>query len=70
MDRNAWTRESIAALLKETAARHGLKSPQVMMPLRVLAAGTTQTPAIDAVLALLGRDEVRARIATGLTTAH
>ena len=66
MDANAWTRESIGALLKETAARRGLKPPQLMMPLRVLVAGTTQTPAIDAVLALLGREKVRERIAAGL----
>ena len=50
------------ALLKSTAAKHGLKPPQVMMALRVLVAGTPQTPAIDAVLALLGRETVRARI--------
>jgi glutamyl-tRNA synthetase len=32
----------------------------MMMPLRFVVCGTTQTPAIDAVLALLGRDETRA----------
>jgi glutamyl-tRNA synthetase len=57
-----WTREAIAALLKSSAAKHGLKPPQVMMALRALVAGTTQTPAIDAVLALLGRDVVLARL--------
>jgi glutamyl-tRNA synthetase len=61
-----WQRETIAAALKEAAARHGLKAPQVMMPLRYLVAGTPSTPAIDAVLALLGRDKVRARVAGGL----
>jgi glutamyl-tRNA synthetase len=61
-----WQRETIAAALKESAARHGLKAPQVMMPLRYLVAGTPSTPAIDAVLALLGRDKVRARVAGGL----
>jgi len=62
----AWTREAIGALLKSTAAAFGLKAPQVMMPLRALVAGTTQTPAIDAVLALIGRDAARERIAAGL----
>jgi glutamyl-tRNA synthetase len=61
-----WTREAIGALLKATAAASGLKPPQVMMPLRALVAGTPQTPAIDAVLALVGRDAARARIAAGL----
>jgi glutamyl-tRNA synthetase len=37
-----------------------------MMPLRWLVTGTPNTPAIDAVLALLGRDEVLARIARQL----
>jgi glutamyl-tRNA synthetase len=68
MGSHAWTREAIASLLKATAAKHGLKPPQVMMALRVLVAGTPQTPAIDAVLALLGRDTARDRIAAGLGT--
>ncbi len=61
-----WTREAIASALKATAERHKLKPAQVMMPLRVLVAGTTATPAIDAVLALLGRTVTRVRIARGL----
>ena len=61
-----WTRETLMAALKATAARHGLKPPQVMMAMRMLVAGTTSTPAIDAVLALLGRDQTRARMARGL----
>ena len=60
---STWTREAIWRALKAAAARHGLKPPQVMMPLRVLVCGTPQTPAIDAVLALLGRDaHARARL--------
>jgi glutamyl-tRNA synthetase len=61
-----WTREAIGPALKAVAARHGIKPPQVMMPLRMLVCGTKETPAIDAVLALLGRDVVRARLAAGL----
>jgi glutamyl-tRNA synthetase len=61
-----WTRAAIGAALKAAAARHGLKPPQVMMPLRLLVAGAAQTPAIDAVLALLARDTVRTRLAAGL----
>jgi glutamyl-tRNA synthetase len=61
-----WQREAIAAALKAAAARHKLKPAQVMMPLRALVAATPSTPAIDAVLALLGRDKVRARVASGL----
>jgi glutamyl-tRNA synthetase len=36
--------------------------PQLMMPLRVLLTGQTQTPAIDAIMEVLGRDEVLARL--------
>jgi glutamyl-tRNA synthetase len=62
-----WTREAIVAALKTAAARHSLKPPQVMMPLRLIVCGMSQTPAIDAVLALLGRDVVRSRLANGLS---
>ncbi len=61
-----WSREAIGTSLKAVAARHSLKPGQLMMPLRWLVAGTAHTPAIDAVLALLGRDETRKRIAEGL----
>jgi glutamyl-tRNA synthetase len=64
-----WTREAIGAAVKNAAGRHGLKPPQVMMPLRALVAGTLKTPAIDAVLELVGRDATRARIAQGLAGA-
>ena len=61
-----WKREAIGALIKAVAGRHKLKPPQIMMALRMLACGTRETPAIDAVLALLGRETTRARISAGL----
>jgi glutamyl-tRNA synthetase len=61
-----WQRETISALIRDAANRHGLKVGQVMMPLRVLVSGTVTTPAIDAVLLLMGRAEVRARLREGL----
>ena len=61
-----WTREAIGGRLNSEAKKHGLKPPQLFMPLRMLVAGTTQTPSLDAVLELVGRDAVRARIAAGL----
>ena len=57
-----WSRESIGAMLKVVATEHKLKPGQVMMPLRWLVAGTAHTPAIDAVLTLVGREETLARI--------
>ena len=67
--RTEWTREALGAAMKAVAARHGVKPGQVMMALRVLVCGTRETPAIDAVLALLGRDPVVARLRRGLGTA-
>jgi glutamyl-tRNA synthetase len=55
-------REAIGAAIKAAAARHGLKPPQVMMALRARVTGEAQTPAIDAILAVLGRDEVLRRM--------
>jgi glutamyl-tRNA synthetase len=63
-----WSREAIGAMLKAVAAEHQLKAGQVMMPLRWLVTGTPHTPAIDAVLALVGRDATRARMEAGLRT--
>lgn len=58
-----WSKEAIAAMIKEVLAAHGLKMPQLAMPLRLMVAGQLQTPAIDAVLQLFGRETVAARLA-------
>ncbi len=58
-----WDKASIGAAVKATLAASGLKMPQIAMPLRVLVTGRTQTPSIDAVLELLGRETVLARLA-------
>ena len=57
-----WTKEAIAAMIKEVLAANGLKMPQLAMPLRLLVTGQLQTPAIDAVLELFGRETVLARL--------
>lgn len=58
----AWDRASISAVMKTVVAAHQLKFPQLAMPLRVMVTGGPQTPAVDAVLELLGRDEVVSRL--------
>ena len=65
-ERIDWTREAIGAAIKLVAAKQGLKPPQIMMAVRALVTGMPQSPAIDAVLALLGRETARSRIETGL----
>jgi len=56
----AWDKTSIAAVLKEVLSAQGLKMPQLAMPVRVLVMGTAQTPSLDAVLALSGREKILA----------
>ena len=57
-----WQREAISAAIKTTMKAHGLKMPQVAIPLRVLLVGQPQTPAIDAVVEAMGRATVLARL--------
>ena len=58
----AWDKASIAAAIKEVLLACGLKMPQLAMPVRVLVLGTAQTPSLDAVLELLPREKVLARL--------
>ncbi|WP_338848661.1 glutamate--tRNA ligase [Massilia sp. W12] len=59
----SWDRATISSLIKSLLAKHKMKMPQLAMPLRLLVTGQLQTPTIDAVLELFGRDTVHARIA-------
>ncbi len=59
----AWDKVALSAAIKETCTEHGLKMPQVAIPLRVALLGVAQTPAIDAVLEVIGRERVLARLA-------
>ncbi len=58
----AWDKVGIAAAIKQVLAQHGLKMPQLAMPVRVLLLGTAQTPALDAVLALFARETALNRL--------
>ena len=57
-----WSKEALSAMIKEVLAANGLKMPQMAMPLRLAMTGQLQTPAIDAVLQLVGREAVLARV--------
>ena len=61
-----WARPSIAACLKASLKDFELKMPQLAMPLRLLLTGQTQTPAIDAVIEIIGRERVLERLKIGL----
>ena len=58
-----WSAAAISATFKQVLADHGLKMPQLAMPVRVLVMGTAQTPSVDQVLYLCGREKVLARLA-------
>ena len=62
----AWTREEINARVKEVVAEFKLKLPKLAMPLRVMVTGTAQSPSIDAVVELIGREEVVRRMDAAL----
>ena len=58
-----WNTPSISGLIKSILAEHGVKMPKLAIPLRLAVTGQKQTPAIDAVLAIVGRDRVLERLA-------
>jgi len=57
-----WTTEALHHLIEQAVVSNGLKFPKVAMPLRVLVTGGAQSPSVDAVLALLGKEEVLKRL--------
>ncbi len=59
---DTWTAESIHDLFKPFCDEENIKMGKLGMPLRLAVCGTAKTPSIDAVLALLGKDEVLKRI--------
>jgi len=61
-----WERSAIGEAIKEAVKSNGLKMAQLAMPLRRLVTGRTQTPSIDAVLELIGRETVLLRLSRHL----
>jgi len=63
----AWDAAAINAAIKEVIGQHGLKMPKLAMPLRVMLTGQTQTPSVDALVALFPREMVLQRIEKNLS---
>ncbi len=61
-----WNKEAISALMKQVLAEQQMKMPQLAMPLRLAVTGQLQTPSVDAVLLLFGRDTVLQRLSAYL----
>jgi glutamyl-tRNA synthetase len=66
LENTPWDRKSLSAGVSAVLKEHSLKMPQLAMPLRKLLTGREQTPSLDAVLELLGRETVLARLARHL----
>ncbi|WP_310609665.1 glutamate--tRNA ligase [Limnohabitans sp.] len=57
-----WSVVNVSAAFKEVLTEQGLKMPQLAMPVRVLVMGTPQTPSVNAVLWLCGKEKVLSRL--------
>jgi len=57
-----WQAEAIHQVINDAVTKNGLKFPKLAMPLRVAITGTAQSPSIDQVMAILGKEEVLARL--------
>ncbi|HEY9281627.1 MAG TPA: glutamate--tRNA ligase [Eoetvoesiella sp.] len=57
-----WTAEALAGVIKAVLNDYSIKMPKLGIPLRIAVTGQKQTPALDAVLALLGRETVLKRL--------
>lgn len=62
-DLDDWTEEALEARLRAMAEEKGLGFGKVAQPLRAAVTGSNASPGIFEVMAILGRDEVLARLA-------
>ena len=61
-----WNAAALADAMKRALSAASLKMPQLAMPLRLMLMGRTDTPSIDRVMEVLGRQRVLARLAASL----
>jgi len=57
-----WTDNDINEYLKEFVKKQKIKFPEIAMPLRIIIAGTDNTPSIGSIIFILGVDVVKKRI--------
>jgi glutamyl-tRNA synthetase len=60
------SKPAVSGAFKAVLAKHGLKMPALAMPVRYAMFATTQTPAIDAVISLIGIEETKQRLQSGI----
>jgi glutamyl-tRNA synthetase len=59
-----WSQAGVSAAFKAVIAATGAKMPAIAMPARVLLVGKAQTPAVDALIALMDREAALERLAS------
>jgi glutamyl-tRNA synthetase len=69
LDRSAWHASALEECVREFAAKNGIKLGSVAQPLRAALTGSTASPGIFEVMAVLGREETLGRIADALDLA-
>ncbi len=57
-----WDADALHHLIDQTVQQHGLKFPKIAMPLRIILTGSAQSPSINEVMNILGRNEVQNRL--------
>ena len=62
----AWEKAAIHDLIQATLAKHELKMPNFGRPLRAIVLGQIQSPSLDSVIQILGRDTVLERLESAL----
>ena len=67
LEKSQWETEAIHHEIEHAVTSHGIKFPKVAMPLRLLVTGGTQSPSIDRVMHVLGREETLARLTSYLS---
>ncbi|HEU4709207.1 MAG TPA: glutamate--tRNA ligase [Methylophilaceae bacterium] len=67
LENTEWSAEAIHHALANTVAENGLKFPKVAMPLRLALTGGTQSPSIDQVMTVLGKQETLKRLSAYLS---
>lgn len=67
LEKIEWTVEAIHHEIEQAVTGNNLKFPKVAMPLRLLVTGGTQSPSIDQVMQVLGKEETLARLSAYLS---
>jgi glutamyl-tRNA synthetase len=66
LDNNSWTLDNIKKLVSDLLKDFNIKMPELAQPIRVALIGDTESPAVNDVIFLMGKDKVINRITIAL----